>query len=687
MTLAFERTLAREIYIYGSIYSSSSERNYDDNFASVELEADRSNPSDVSLTKTAPRTVKVDESFDYVLTVSNRGPSVARDVRVSDVLPEGVRFEDVAIDGGTCIFTDRSHDTPDGPRPAYWQEQRVDCEIAQLGAGGSVRISLTTTRLSGWELWNSAWASSSNYDEDEDNNFAYATLAADPSVTSDLALRVTPHEATPKAGESFTVAATLSNLGPSTAPDTIFVMHLGEGVGFNSATPGDPAHTCDYSNFGRGEVTPMPAQPDSPDKSTGSPGAPVYYGGSFVTCEFGPLPSGGSATVSLSLIRTRAVESWSWGYAYSRHHDPDYENNNSELRLLPDKSQPSDVSLKKTGPDDAEVGTEFDYVLTAQNKGPSTARRVTVIDPLPWGTELIGVTTSAPDGDCRVPVSDDGGPDSGQPKPMPASPTYYGYREAVCDLGSIPSGGSETVTLRMRRVSEYEIWNAAWVTTQNYDPNYENDHSWVVMKGKRGYENCASPPTTGEGGKTVIVDVCPVSASPASDKVQVEVGSRVRERVIRTGRGADEITVNVAGGSRTARTIRVLAGRGNDTINVTVGPAAGNLIIEVQGGRGADRINLDVAPGAPNVKILVLGGPGRDSVRSVRYQSSLKTPGVRLKGGPGADVLWGAGGDDIIRGGRGGDLLDGGAGADLLDGGPGRDTCLSGMGDKTLLRC
>jgi Ca2+-binding RTX toxin-like protein len=62
---------------------------------------------------------------------------------------------------------------------------------------------------------------------------------------------------------------------------------------------------------------------------------------------------------------------------------------------------------------------------------------------------------------------------------------------------------------------------------------------------------------------------------------------------------------------------------------------------------------------------------------------------MRVKGGPGNDVLTGGSlgdtldgdiGDDTIQGGRGNDLLVGGAGIDTITGGNGRDTIEAGLG-------
>ncbi|CAG2147354.1 hypothetical protein LMG19282_03139 [Cupriavidus campinensis] len=59
---------------------------------------------------------------------------------------------------------------------------------------------------------------------------------------------------------------------------------------------------------------------------------------------------------------------------------------------------------------------------------------------------------------------------------------------------------------------------------------------------------------------------------------------------------------------------------------------------------------------------------------------SASTPGVRLTGSEGADVLTGTIGTDTILGNGGNDVIDGGAGNDLLTGGAGNDTYLFGRG-------
>src|SRR5207302_1012671 len=54
----------------------------------------------------------------------------------------------------------------------------------------------------------------------------------------------------------------------------------------------------------------------------------------------------------------------------------------------------ADLTLAKTGPDTAKVGTHFDWTLSVANFGPSAATNVVVADSLPAGTTFVSATAS-----------------------------------------------------------------------------------------------------------------------------------------------------------------------------------------------------------------------------------------------------------------------------------------------------
>ncbi|MBI3469252.1 MAG: hypothetical protein HY000_40125, partial [Planctomycetes bacterium] len=99
------------------------------------------------------------------------------------------------------------------------------------------------------------------------------------------------------------------------------------------------------------------------------------------------------------------------------------------------------------------------------------------------------------------------------------------------------------------------------------------------------------------------------------------------------------------------RRIKILAGRGEDSVRVDDRLGEIHASITISGGAGADL--LEGGGGSE----LLLGGAGRDTVR----------------GGAGADSL---------RGGAGNDRLEGGPGSDVLRGDAGRDSIVVGPGDR-----
>ena len=111
--------------------------------------------------------------------------------------------------------------------------------------------------------------------------------------------------------------------------------------------------------------------------------------------------------------------------------------------------------------------------------------------------------------------------------------------------------------------------------------------------------------------------------------------------------------------------VRVLAGDGDDTVNVYSGlPATQRVAVE--GGEGADTLSAFSHGGTTSFD----GGNGNDKLTGSRGTG-------QLLGGPGDDNLDGEEGTDEVRGGDGSDKLRGDADgtpfADVMDGGAGRD--------------
>ncbi len=122
----------------------------------------------------------------------------------------------------------------------------------------------------------------------------------------------------------------------------------------------------------------------------------------------------------------------------------------------------------------------------------------------------------------------------------------------------------------------------------------------------------------------------------------------------------------------TVQVIRVVGGKGNDSITIDI-PGNTRIRTFLDGGRGADTI---------------LGGDGTDTINGGDGDDTLNggNGADTIRGGPGNDSLVGAAGADNLLGGYGIDTLRGGRGRNLLDGGPGVDQYFGTRGvDRAVL--
>jgi uncharacterized repeat protein (TIGR01451 family) len=107
----------------------------------------------------------------------------------------------------------------------------------------------------------------------------------------------------------------------------------------------------------------------------------------------------------------------------------------------------ADLELTKTAtPASVKLGNNLTYSLTVLNHGPSPATGITVVDTLPAGLTLVSVSA-----DC------------GQTNPI------------TCDLGSLASGASATVTIVVTPKAENTYLNSASVSAAETDLNQANN--------------------------------------------------------------------------------------------------------------------------------------------------------------------------------------------------------------------
>jgi Ca2+-binding RTX toxin-like protein len=110
---------------------------------------------------------------------------------------------------------------------------------------------------------------------------------------------------------------------------------------------------------------------------------------------------------------------------------------------------------------------------------------------------------------------------------------------------------------------------------------------------------------------------------------------------------------------------------------------------DLAGGPGADV--LDGGPGADRVDYADATSPVTVTLDDVRNDGQLGEDWVRqaenVRGGPGADTLFGNTGANAIEGGPGADVIDPAAGTDRVSAGPGRDAILARDHERDAVAC
>lgn len=343
----------------------------------------------------------------YQLTATNRGTiSTSGGVTVTAFSPGGTRVAGVT-DGGVCSpFCDATGAT-------------IRWSLSDLPAGGSRTVGLSVRVFGGG--FGSAPPDGS-------------LIAQQATVTSEgaSASAVAASRVCSGGGVScdFDQQADLS-VTKADAPDPVFV--------------GQPlTYTLTMRNNGPNNATgvtvtdPLPGGVVFVSAAANQGGC---SGTATVTCSLGTLANGASATVTIVVTPTFVGALSNTATVAGSPSDPNPGNNSatSATTVLSIPPIRADLALTQTdAPDPGAVNDPLVYTLTATNHGPSPATGVQLTDNLPPGVLLIG-------------------------PPIPSQGTCSGTGPVVCQLGTLASGASATVTLNVLPTQEGTVSNAASV--------------------------------------------------------------------------------------------------------------------------------------------------------------------------------------------------------------------------------
>lgn len=308
--------------------------------------------ADLSIVKTAAAGPYIaGQSVTYTVTVTNAGPSVARDVAVSDAVPAGMTVTAMSGTDWTC-------DTP-----------TATCTRPVLPVGTSaitVTAALASSVPNGTALTNTATVSSSTPDPTPGDHSDDETVTV--SASADLTLVKTAVDAggspitTAVAGTQTRFLLQVTNAGPSDAVGPLTIADtLPSGFTFVSVADGAAAWACTAGTVDPSQVT---------CTTTAGLAAGASAAALTVLVAIDPAQPTGSSTNTATVTSPTA--------------DPTPGNNTDDATLTIERS--ADLSVVKShDPGEVRIGDPLTFAIEVRNDGPSEATGVSVTDTLPAG--------------------------------------------------------------------------------------------------------------------------------------------------------------------------------------------------------------------------------------------------------------------------------------------------------------
>lgn len=303
--------------------------------------------ADLVLQGSVPATGLQGELVLFQFAVTNRGPSTAASVVLSNALPIGMGFVAATASQGACTHT----------------AGVVRCTLGLLAPGAGAVISLEGRPFLSGPNTNRARVTSGEIDFTPADNVVQSVLSIQP--VADLGLSILPAAATVLLGQNWTQTLVVSNRGPGSATATV-TSTLPATVNFVSATA--------------------------------SQGACSQNGG-VVICQLGPIGSNQVATISLVSLPTELGALTNGAAATG-----------DALDLAPADNVASATAVVVVNADLAIgvttlttpvwVGEEATYAFSITNLGPNPAGAVRLTNTLPVALNFVSVTPER--GSCTV---------------------------------------------------------------------------------------------------------------------------------------------------------------------------------------------------------------------------------------------------------------------------------------------
>jgi gliding motility-associated-like protein/uncharacterized repeat protein (TIGR01451 family) len=389
--------------------------------------------ADVSVVKTTTATnFTPGQAIVYTITVSNNGPSDAKNVNVTDVAPAGT-----TISAWTAAVTTGTVALPNTSGTGNLNET-----IATLPDGAVVTYTVTVAVPASFtaNISNTATATTTTQDDDQTDNSS-TTPAITPAAIADIVTvkkLKDPSQTTFVPGQDVVYVITVTNNGPSDAKNVKVTDIAPAGTIISAWTATVTTGTVTLPNTsGTGNLN---------ETITSIPnGAVVTY---QVTVA---VPASFTATISNTANVTATTQ------------DNDQTDNSSTTPAISPAAIADIVTVKQLKDPSQTTfvpGQDVVYVITVTNNGPSDARNVNIKDNAPAGTTISSWTAAVTAGTVTLPNTSGAG----------------NLNETIA---TFPDGAVVTYEVTVKTPASFSgnLSNTALVTSGTTDPTPGNNNN------------------------------------------------------------------------------------------------------------------------------------------------------------------------------------------------------------------
>jgi uncharacterized repeat protein (TIGR01451 family) len=301
--------------------------------------------SDLSVGMTAqPEPVLVGGLLTYTISITNAGPSSAKNVTASQVLPSGVIYvSSVASQGGTSFGGGI-----------------VTCNLGQMNAGAVATATVVVQTTGAGTISSSVNVTSEQPDFNQVNNSAVVISRVQPP-TADLSLGLASNPDAISVGDVITYTLSVTNLGPSSVFPVIVTNWYPEGLLVTGQSV--------------------------------SQGTVLSSTGGTLVLGFGSLTNGGRATASISAVATAEGNFQVLAAIAPPLLDPIPLNNIASITTPVGPA--ADLVIRVTDtPDPVVIGTSLTYRIVVTNQGPSVSTAASLNFTLPLSAVVTSNVTS-----------------------------------------------------------------------------------------------------------------------------------------------------------------------------------------------------------------------------------------------------------------------------------------------------